>query len=104
LGVFDLPVGQPVPKRVERAVRDAAEMRLVGLEVAGRVRAARVLVSGVIGILARRAREARGQTARWAVGSEQDIGDGIAGLGSEEPGGEDRLRGGDGALEGQSSA
>ena len=88
-------------ERVERAVGNAPEVRLVRLKLAGRVGPAGALVSVIIGLLARTAREACRQAARRSVRTEEDVGDGIAGLGAEKPGREDRLRIRDSAFERQ---
>src|SRR4051812_89307 len=85
--IGDLPVSEPVTEGIARAVGNTAEVSLVRLEVAGRVGPASGLVRIIIRLLPRLPREACDEARRRAVGAEQDIGDRIAGLRAEEPGG-----------------
>src|SRR5438270_7023078 len=89
-GIVELPVGQAVAKRVERAVWNAAEVGFVRLQWPGRIGPTGALVGVIIRLLTRGAREADRQSSRRARRSEQDVGDGVARLGTQEPCSKDR--------------
>src|SRR5437763_3814869 len=93
-----------MPERIQRTIRDAAEVGLVRLQLTWRVWTPSRLVRIIIGLLARATGEACREPARRTVGAEHDVGDRIAGLCPEKPGREYRPRIRNGPFEGERAA
>jgi len=103
-GISDLPVGQAMAEGEAGAIGRGAILRLEGLArpvwrgaAGGLVIVMQRLLPALIG-------EADRQAAGGADGTEQDVGERMAGLGAQEPGDQDRRRGQHGALQRQRAA
>ena len=79
-------------ERIERLVPYSTEAGLVGLQLLARIGPPGRLVRIIVGLLSRSLREAHRQARRGAVVAEQNVGDRVARLRSQEPGDEDRRR------------